>query len=160
VTTVLWILSLLAVALGIAGTLIPGLPGAPLVFGGLLLAAWADGFQKVGLLTITVLALLTAASVAVDFVAASLGATRVGASRQAIVGAAVGTLVGLFFGLPGLIGGPFVGAVVGEYWARRNVRQAGKAGLGSWVGFLLGTFAKLVLAFLMVGIFAVSYVMQ
>lgn len=158
-TAVLWVLSLLAVALGIAGTVIPALPGAPLVFGGLLLAAWADGFQKVGLPTLSVLALLTAASVGIDFAAASLGATRVGASRQAVIGAAVGTIAGLFFGLPGLVVGPFAGAVIGEYLARRNIVQAGKAGLGSWLGFVFGTFAKLVIAFLMVGIFIVSYVM-
>jgi hypothetical protein len=158
-TALLWVLSLLAVTLGIAGTVVPGLPGAPLVFGGLLLAAWADGFQKVGLPTIAFLAALTAASVAIDFAASSLGARRMGASRQAIIGAAVGTIVGLFFGLPGLIGGPFVGAVIGEYRARKNIAQAGRAGLGSWLGFVFGTFAKLVIAFLMVGMFIVSYVM-
>jgi hypothetical protein len=158
-TTLLWALSILAVVLGIAGTVVPGLPGAPLVFSGLLLAAWADGFQKVGLPTIAVLALFTAVSVAVDFAASSLGAQRAGASRQAIFGAAAGTVVGLFFGLPGLIGGPFVGAVIGEYLARRSIAQAGRAGLGSWLGFVFGTFAKLVIAFLMVGIFIASYVM-
>lgn len=158
-TAVLWVLSFLAVTLGIAGTVIPALPGAPLVFGGLLLAAWADGFQKVGLPTLSVLALLTAASVGIDFAAASLGATRVGASRQAVIGAAAGTIAGLFFGLPGLVVGPFAGAAIGEYLARRNIAQAGKAGLGSWLGFVFGTFAKLVIAFLMVGVFIVSYLM-
>jgi uncharacterized protein YqgC (DUF456 family) len=157
-TVLVWVLCLILVGVGIAGILIPGLPGTPLVFGGLLLAAWADGFQNVGLGTIILLAVLTALAFGVDLVAASLGAKRAGASREAVVGAALGTLIGIFFGFVGIIFGPFAGALVGEFLARRNFELAGRAGAATWVGFILGVGVKLVLAFVMVGIFIVAYI--
>jgi hypothetical protein len=145
------------VGVGIAGVLLPGLPGTPLVFGGLLLAAWADGFQNVSVGTVLILAVLTVLAFCVDFISSSLGARRAGASREAVVGAALGTLVGIFFGFAGIILGPFIGAVIGEFLARRNLAQAGCAGLAAWIGFILGTGVKLMLAFTMVGIFLLAY---
>ena len=158
-TPLLWVLSLILVGVGIAGVLVPGLPGAPLVFGGLLLAAWADGFQNVGVGTIVILAALTILAFGVDFVSASLGAKRAGASREALIGAALGTLIGVFFGFVGIVLGPFVGAVIGEFLARRNLGQAGRAGAATWIGFILGIGVKLVLAFTMVGIFVLAYIL-
>lgn len=154
------VLMLLAVALvvvGVIGTVLPALPGAPLVFLGLLVAAWADHFQKVGWFTLSVLAILTILTFVVDFMAASLGAKRVGASWMALAGAAVGMIVGLFFSIPGLILGPFLGAVAGEYLARRDWAQARRVGLGTWLGMLLGIAGKLALIFTMVGIFVLAY---
>jgi uncharacterized protein YqgC (DUF456 family) len=153
----LWLLAILLVLVGIAGSVLPALPGVPLVFGGLLLGAWIDHFQKVGWFTIVVLGLLTILSFVVDFMATSLGAKRVGASKLAVFGAAVGTLAGLFFGIPGLILGPFLGAVAGELLARRGRNQAVKSGFGAWIGLLLGTAGKLALIFAMVGIFLTAY---
>ncbi|MCU0590721.1 MAG: DUF456 domain-containing protein [Desulfobacterales bacterium] len=146
------------VGVGIAGTLLPGLPGTPLVFGGLLLAAWVDGFQNVSVVTVIVLAVLTVLAFCVDFISSSLGARGVGASRGAVVGAALGTLVGIFFGFAGIILGPFIGAVTGEFMARRNLGQAGRAGIATWIGFVLGIGVKLMLAFTMVGIFFLAYI--
>jgi uncharacterized protein len=157
-TPLLWVFSLILVGVGMAGVLVPGLPGTPLVFGGLLLAAWADGFQNVGVLTITLLAVMTILAFGVDFLSASLGAKRAGASREAVMGAALGTLIGIFFGFVGIILGPFVGAVIGEFLARRNLGQAGRAGAATWIGFILGVGVKLVLAFTMVGIFVLAYI--
>jgi len=157
-SVLLWVLAVVCVLVGIAGTVLPALPGAPLVLLGLVLAAWADGFQKVGWIPLCVIGVLALLSLAVDFAATSLGAKRVGASWMAVAGAAIGTIVGLFFGLPGLILGPFVGAVLGEYLARRNRDQALKAGFGTWIGIVIGAAGKLVLIFLMIGIFAFSYV--
>jgi hypothetical protein len=157
-TPLLWVFSLILVGVGMAGVLVPGLPGTPLVFGGLLLAAWADGFQNVGVLTITLLAVMTILAFGVDFLSASLGAKRAGASREAVIGAALGTLIGIFFGFVGIILGPFVGAVIGEFLARRNLGQAGRAGAATWIGFILGIGVKLVLAFTMVGIFVLAYI--
>lgn len=156
-TTLLWILSVALVAIGIAGTILPILPGVPLVFVGLLLAAWAGDFQAVGWPVLLVLGVLALLSILVDFAASSLGAKRVGASRAAMLGAALGTLLGLFFGLPGLLIGPFAGAAVGQFLVRRNLADAGRAGVGAWVGFLLGSVAKLALAVAMVVIFAVAW---
>lgn len=155
------ILMLLAVALvvvGVVGTVLPALPGAPLVFLGLLLAAWVDHFEKVGWFTLSVLAILTVLTFVVDFMAASLGAKRVGASWAALAGAALGMIVGLFFSIPGLILGPFVGAVLGEYLARKDWAQARRVGVGTWLGMLLGIAGKLALIFTMVGIFVLAYV--
>ena len=145
------------VGVGIAGVLLPGLPGTPLVFGGLLLAAWADGFQNVSVGTVLILAVLTVLAFCVDFISSSLGARSAGASRAAVVGAALGTLVGIFFGFAGIILGPFIGAVIGEFLARRNLGQAGLAGVAAWIGFILGSGVKLILAFTMVGIFLLAY---
>ena len=156
-SVLLWILAVLLVLVGLAGTILPALPGTPLVFAGLLLAAWADGFQKVGWFPLAVIGGLTLLSLVVDFAATSLGAKRVGASWLAITGAAIGTIVGLFFGLPGLILGPFVGAVLGEYLARRDRDQALKACVGTRVGILLGTAGKLALIFMMIGVFVFFY---
>jgi uncharacterized protein YqgC (DUF456 family) len=150
----LWALAGLLLLLGIAGTLLPALPGPPLVFAGLLLAAWIDGFTRVGAGTLAACGVLGALTYAADFAAGALGARRMGASRRAVVGAAVGTLVGLFFGIPGLILGPFVGAVLGEYSARRSLGQAGRAGAGAWLGILLGTVARFALVCAMLGVFA------
>jgi len=158
-TPLLWVLSLILVGVGIAGVLVPGLPGTPLVFGGLLLAAWADGFQNVGAGAIVILAVMTILAFGVDFLSASLGAKRAGASREAVIGAALGTLIGIFFGFVGILLGPFVGAVTGEFLARRNLGQAGRAGAATWIGFLLGIGVKLVLAFTMVGIFVLAYIL-
>jgi uncharacterized protein YqgC (DUF456 family) len=155
----LWLLAFLLVGAGVVGTFLPALPGAPLVLAGLFLAASIDGFTRVGWLTLAVLGLLTLLSLAVDVGATALGAKRVGASKRAILGAAVGTVVGFFvgFGLPGLLIGPFVGAVLGEYWARRDWRQAHKVGFGTWFGLLLAAVGKLAIVFAMIGLFAASY---
>jgi hypothetical protein len=158
-TVLLWLLVVVLVVVGIAGTVLPALPGVTLVFAGLLLAAWVDGFEKVGWLPLVVLGLLTALSFIVDFAATALGAKRVGATRLAVVGAFVGTVAGFFLGLPGLILGPFVGATVGELISNRDLGRAGKVGLGTWVGMVFGTAAKLALVCSMLGIFATAYLL-
>jgi uncharacterized protein len=153
----LWLLAAILVVVGIAGTVLPAVPGAPLVFLGLVCGAWADGFRKVGWFTLSILAVLMVLTLIVDLLASRWGAKRVGASWLALAGAFVGTLVGLFFNIPGLIFGPFLGAVAGEWLAVRNLRQAGKVGIGTWLGMILGIGAKLALVFAMVGIFALAY---
>lgn len=153
----MWLLAALMVVAGLAGAVLPALPGVPLVYGGLLVAAWADDFQRVGWITLSLLGVLTLASFVIDFAATALGAKRVGASRLAIVGAAVGALGGLFLGIPGLILGPFVGAVVGEMLSHGEWRKATQAGLATWMGLLFGTLAKLALVFTMLGIFLFAY---
>ena len=155
-----WLLAGLLVAAGLAGTVLPLLPGAPLVFLGLVVAAWVDDFQKVGGWTLALLALLTLCSFAIDLWAARHGARRVGASGLAVFGAVAGSIAGLFFSLPGVVLGPFVGAFAGEYLARRNLRQAGRAGLGTWLGMLLATAGRLALVFTMLGVFAAVYLLH
>ena len=153
----LWVLAALCVAGGLAGSVLPALPGVPLVFAGLVLGAWADDFQRVSWLTLTLLGLLTLASFAIDFLATALGARRVGATKLAVFGAMLGTLGGLFLGLPGLVIGPFAGAVAGEMLSHGKVEQATRAGFATWMGLVFGTLTKLALVFTMLGIFAAAY---
>jgi hypothetical protein len=153
----LWILAVVLVLVGLAGSVLPGLPGVPLVYGGLIVAAWADGFERVTWLTLVVLGLLTALCFAIDLVATALGAQRVGATRLAIVGALFGTVVGMFLGIPGLILGPFVGAVAGELISHGRMQQATRAGFATWLGLVFGTLTKLALVFTMLGIFGLAY---
>lgn len=151
--SLLWILGLVLVAIGFAGVILPLLPGVPLMFAGMWLAAYADDYTRVGAGTLVVLGTLAAVTLIVDLAAGAFGAQRVGASRQAVTGAALGTVVGLFLGLPGLLLGPFVGAVVGELMAAGGTQRALSVGMASWLAFVLGTLVKLAVAFAMVGIF-------
>jgi hypothetical protein len=153
----LWILAVGLVAVGVVGTVVPGLPGAILVLAGLALAAWIDGFARVGVATLAVLAGLTLAAYALDFVATAVGARRFGTSWWGVLGAVLGTLGGLFFGPVGLVIGPFVGAFLLELLARRDLRQAGRAGLGAWLGLVLGTAGRLGLVAAMIAVFGVAY---
>jgi uncharacterized protein YqgC (DUF456 family) len=147
-----WVLAVLLIALGVVGTVLPALPGPILVFAGVLVGAWSDGFTRIGIGTVVLLGLLTVAAYVVDLVSAAAGVKRAGASRWAIAGAALGTLVGLFFGLPGVVIGPFAGAVLGELTARRDLRGAGRAGLFAGLGFAIGLAARLAIVFAMIGI--------
>ena len=155
--TLYYVLSGVLILAGIAGTVLPALPGLPLVFAGMALAAWAGDFQEVGVPMLVLLGLLTVLSLVVDFLPTMLGAKRVGASRLALVGSVIGTLVGLFFGPIGLFAGPFLGALVGELIHGRQIHAAAKVGLGTWVGIVIGTVLKLGLAFAMLGLFALAW---
>ena len=152
-TAILWIAAIALIVTGIAGTILPALPGAILVFGGIALAAWIDDFARIPAWLLLVLGALTAMAWTVDYVAAAVGAKRAGASRQAIIGAGIGTLAGIFSGLWGLLFMPLVGAAIGEYLAQRDLRRAGKVGIATWIGLLLGTAVKVAIVFAMVGIF-------
>jgi hypothetical protein len=156
-STGLWLLAALLVLGGLAGSVLPALPGVPLVFAGLVVGAWADDFQRVSWLTLTLLGILTIASFAIDLAATALGAKRVGATKLAVAGAMLGTLGGAFLGIPGLILGPFAGAVAGEMLSHGRMQQATRAGFATWMGLIFGTLAKLALVFAMLGVFAVAY---
>ena len=152
----LWILSWTLIAVGVAGTVLPALPGTALVFAGAALGAWIDDFQRVGGVTVAVLGALAVIAFVLDYVAGLLGAKKAGASRQALIGAAVGTVVGVFMGFVGVLFMPFVGAVVGEYMARREHAGALKVGVATWLGLMVAMIAKVVIAFVMIGILVVA----
>lgn len=139
--------------------MLPAIPGVPLIFVGLLLAAWAEGFQYVSVWTVVVLGLMALLAYGVDLAAGALGAKKFGASRLALVGALAGTVVGLFLGIPGLLLGPFLGAAAGEFLARRDLLQAGRAGFGTWLGLVVGAVVKIAISFSMVGIFLAARVL-
>ncbi|RMF98662.1 MAG: DUF456 domain-containing protein [Gammaproteobacteria bacterium] len=153
-TALLLLLGALLVLAGLAGLLFPAIPGAPLLFLGLVLAAWAEDFAYVGTGTLSVLAVLALSTYAVDLAAGAFGARRFGASPRAMLGAAIGALLGIFFGLPGVVLGPFAGACAGELTAVADLRAATRAGLGATLGLVLGAALKIALAFVMLGLFA------
>lgn len=152
----LWLLAGLLILVGLAGLVLPVLPGIPLVYAGLFLLAWAEDFVYVGWVTLTVLGLLTLLSYGIDFLATALGAKKYGASPRAVAGAAVGALVGVFFGLVGIVLGPFLGAMAGEFSRRATFKTATQAGLGATLGLLFGALLKIALAFTMLGVFVVD----
>ena len=154
---IFYLVGALLVLVGIAGIILPALPGVPLVFVGLLLAAWGDGFNRVGWLPLVVLGVLTVISIVVDVISTIAGAKKVGASRLALIGSAIGTVAGLFFMPIGLFVGPFIGALAGEYLHGRQLGQATKVGFGTWLGIVLGVALKLGLAITMVGVFALAW---
>jgi len=157
-TALLWLAVVALVLVGLAGAVLPAIPGVPLVFAGLWLGAWIDGYEKVSAWWVGVFGVLTLVAMAVDLVASALGAKKVGASRQAIAGAVIGTFAGLFIGgLVGVLIGPFVGAVAGELVARGRMDQAMDVGIATWMGFLFGTLAKIALSLAMVGMFVGAY---
>lgn len=153
----LWVLASALVVAGFAGTVIPAIPGVPLVFAGLWLAAWIGHYAKVGPFTLVILGVLAALAMAIDALASALGAKKAGASKEAIAGSVIGAFAGIFFGLPGVVFGPFVGAVIGELSARQGVEQAARVGLATWLGLLFGTLAKLAVSLAMLGVFVAAY---
>jgi uncharacterized protein YqgC (DUF456 family) len=152
-TVVGWVIAAGLILAGVAGLVLPGLPGAPLLFAGLWMAAWVEDFQYVGAGTLTLLGVFAALTYVVDFAATAFGAKRFGASKNAIIGAGVGALLGLFFGIPGIMLGPFMGAMAAELLTRRNLQAATRAGVGATIGLAVGVAVKLALAFSMLGIF-------
>lgn len=152
----LYTLAALLILGGLAGSVLPMLPGIPMVFGGIWLAAAVDGYRHLGVWWLLIIGAIGVLGVIVDFIAGTLGARRVGASTRALWGATIGTIVGMFFGIPGLLFGPFVGAIAGELSSGNSVLRSAHVGVGTWLGLLFGTVLKLVLSFLMVGLFGVA----
>jgi uncharacterized protein YqgC (DUF456 family) len=149
----LWAVAVAMIVVGLVGTVLPVLPGIALIFGGIALAAWIEGFARISLWTVIALGALAALSFIVDYLAAAMGAKRAGASRLAVLGAVIGAVVGIFAGLVGVLFLPFVGAVAGEFVAQRDFMRAGRVGIATWIGLAVGTAIKVAIAFTMVGVF-------
>ncbi len=151
-----WILSIALIVVGLAGTVLPALPGTLFVLGGIVLGAWIDGFTRVGGVTVTVVTMLALLAWVLDYVAGLLGAKKAGASRRAIVGAALGTVGGLLMGLIGVFFMPVVGAAIGGYSEQKDHARAAHVGVATWLGIMAGMVAKVVIAFMMIGAFIVA----
>lgn len=149
----LYILAALLILGGLAGNILPALPGIPMIFGGIWLVAAVDSYERLGLWWLLIIGALGIVGIVMDFVAGALGAKRVGASKLALWGAAIGTIVGMFFGIAGLILGPFIGALIGELMSGNSVLRSAHVGVGTWIGLLFGTLVKLVISFVMIGLF-------
>jgi uncharacterized protein len=156
----LWLAAIVLIVIGVIGTVLPALPGIIFVFGGITLAAYAEDFTRISGWTIGVLAVLAVLGWALDFVAGLMGAKKAGASKLAIIGAAIGTVVGIFMGLVGVLFMPLVGAAIGEYIYLKGhpeaLQRAGKVGVATWLGLIAGMIGKVVIVFIMLGIFGVA----
>ena len=140
-------------ALGVAGTILPALPGVILVLAGIVLGAWIDDFSRVSGVTVAIATVLAVAAWLIEYFAGVMGAQKAGASKEAILGALIGTVVGIFTGLWGLIFMPLLGAVIGQYLVDRDLIRARNVGVATWLGMAIGMLAKIALTFLMMGIF-------
>lgn len=149
----LWLIGVILTVSGMAGLLLPVIPGAPLLFLGLLFGAWAEGFRYIGVWTLLLLAAMAALTYVVEFAASVLGVKKYGGSKRAMIGAALGGVAGLSLGIPGILVGPFVGAVIGELSLQRNLDQASRAGFGTVVGLAIGVAGKLAIGIAMIGVF-------
>ena len=161
----LYVLAVILILVGLLGTLLPALPGTPLMLAGMFMLAWVEHFTYIGMPTLIILSVLTAISLATDLLASTLGAGKFGASTKAMFGAAIGALIGVFFAIPGLIIGPFIGAVLGELWHRRSLHvshlsDATKIGIGTWLGLIIGTAVKVAIAFSMLAIFVLALILE
>lgn len=152
----LYLLAAVLIIGGVAGAILPILPGIPMIFGGIWLAAAVDEYDHLGWGWLVAIGIVGAVGVALDFISASLGAKKIGATPRALWGAGVGTTIGMFFGIPGLIIGPFAGAVAGELSSGKSILRSAHVGVSTWVGMLVGVLAKVVISFLMIGMAGVA----
>lgn len=153
---ILWIMGAILTVTGLSGLLLPIVPGAPLLFLGLLFGAWAEDFSYIGVWTLLLLATMAAMTYVVEFAASLLGVKKYGGSNRAMIGAAIGGFAGLFMGIPGILLGPFIGAVLGELSLQRSLDQASRAGFGTVVGMAIGVAGKLAIGIAMIGLFLVK----
>jgi uncharacterized protein len=156
------IFAVFLVVIGIAGTVLPMLPGVPLVFAGLLLAAWHGGFNQVGVITVVMIGAIAALAWVIDFAASIMTAKKFGASKYALWGAGIGALLGLAGGIAGVIVGPAIGAIVGELISHQKMSKEATAkattvGIAAGLGFVLAMSLKIILVLIMLAIFAYAY---
>lgn len=153
----LWTLSVGFIAIGLAGTVVPILPGLPMIFAGAWIAAWIGSYEQIGVASLVILGILTVIGLAVDALAQALGAKKAGATKLGVIGSMIGTFVGIFTGLWGLLFMPLVGAAIGEFIDHQDAIKSGKVGIATWVGMMVGTVIKLGIAFTMVGIVVAAW---
>ncbi len=152
------VIALLVMCAGLAGSVLPGLPSTPLV----LLAAIGHklyfGASGAAWWVIGVLASFTLVSLVMDYLASVCGAKKLGATWRGALGALIGGLIGLFFGLPGILIGPFAGAVLFEMAGGRGFKESSRAGLGAVLGLLAGALGKMACCVAMMGFFTVNVI--
>lgn len=155
--TLLYVIAAILIVCGSAGAVLPLLPGIPLIFAGIWLAAGVDHYRHLGSGWLLGIGVVGAVGLLMDFLAGALGAKRSGASPRAVWGALLGTVIGLFFGLPGVLLGPFAGAVLGELTTGNSVLRSAHAGASAWIGLIVGTLIKLAASLIMVALFGVAW---
>jgi uncharacterized protein len=157
ITILLWSTVVLLIGIGLIGIVFPLLPGTTFLFAGMWLAAWLEQYQRISAATVWWLFALMLLSFAVDWLAGALGAKKAGASKAAIVGATLGSIFGVLVGFWGLLVFPFVGAVIGELTVHGDQLKAQRVGVAAWLGVMFGLVAKIAIAFMMLGSFALAW---
>lgn len=153
----IWVLAGVLVVVGFLGALLPLVPGVPLIFSGLLIAAWHEDFIEVSVLTMVIIGVLAFMAWAVDFFGSIVTAKKAGASKEAMWGVALGALFGITGGPVGLIIGPAIGAIIGELIAHKDSLRATTVGLAAGLGFIVSFIAKIFLIVIMLSVFAYAY---
>lgn len=153
-------LALLVMLTGLIGSVLPVIPGIPLMLVAAIGHRLYFGAASVSNLVLLVLVGLTLVSLLFDFLASLLGAKKFGATWRGMTGAVVGGIVGLFFSLPGIILGPFLGAMLFEMLGDKEFKKAAHAGLGATVGLLLGIVGKFSIGVVMIMLFATNVIMR
>ncbi|MBP6344484.1 DUF456 domain-containing protein [Neisseriaceae bacterium CLB008] len=136
-------LGIILLTVGLLGTIHPAIPGLPLMFGGVWALAYQSDYLILGSGTLWAVGIITAFGMALDFVAGLAGAKATGASKKALWGAFIGGVLGIFFGIFGMILGPLIGAAIGEFMDKQSLLTAGKVGMGTFIGFIIGVMAKI-----------------
>lgn len=140
---------------GLAGCILPMLPGTPLVFAGIYIYAWITGFTIVSRNLIIIFLILTVFSVVIEYISSSVGSKKFGASKLGFIGAFIGAVIGVFFIPWGLIVGPLAGALAGELIVGKKIKEAFRSGTGAVIGFFGGTLLKTVISFGMIAFFTI-----
>ncbi len=151
-------LALVVMLVGLVGSVMPGLPGSPLVLAAAVVHRLCFGEAGASYLTLLILAAMTLVSLGLDYAATALGAKKFGATWRGAVGAVVGGVIGLFFALPGIILGPFLGATLFEMLGDKEFEKAVRAGAGATFGLLLGVIGKFSLCVIMITLFATNVI--
>jgi uncharacterized protein len=151
-------LAVMAMLIGVVGSVLPAIPGTPLIFLVALAHRFYFGNAGASNLVLAVLLLIMLLSLAIDFLFGMLGAKKLGATWRGVLGAVLGAIAGLFFGLPGLVLGPFLGALTFEMLGKREFNDAARAGVGAVIGLFVGAIGKLACAVAMTGIFSLNVV--
>lgn len=155
ITYGLYGVAFLLILVGVAGTIVPALPGIPMIFAGAWLIGYMEDYQYFGWGTLIALGVLTVISLIIDWVSQTMGAQKAGATKLGLSGAFLGTIIGIPFGLVGIFLFPMLGAFIGEMIGHRDMRKAGKVSWATWIGMIAGIAAKLAIAFIMIGIMCV-----
>jgi uncharacterized protein YqgC (DUF456 family) len=140
---------------GLAGCVLPMLPGTPLVFAGIYIYAWLTGFTVISRNLIILFLILTVLSVLIEYISSSIGSKKFGASKLGFIGAFAGAVIGVFFVPWGLIVGPLAGALIGELIVGKKIKEAVHSGTGAVIGFFGGTLLKIVISFVMIAFFTI-----
>lgn len=152
-TLLLWAITILLMIIGVAGTIIPGLPGIGLVYAGILLYALATHFASISLATVIILGLISAAALAANYAGAAFGSSVAGGKKWALAGTAIGALIGATFGPLGIFAGAFLGALLGALLEGNGRKHA----LTVAVYSTLGTLGSIVVQFLLAVILIIAF---